>query len=62
MPNQRTQLLLDIEHDLSRIKDRLGLLEDHFEDDGLIAQLAEVVHVLATKVEALEDQAHAHEQ
>ena len=52
-------MLLDIEHDLSLIKDRLGKLEDQFEDDGLIARLAESAHVLAIKLEALEAKINA---
>ena len=49
----RSQLLLDIEHDLSRIKDRLGKLEDHFEDDGIIARIAEAMHQIAVELEQI---------
>ncbi len=51
---QRSQMLLDIEHDLSLIKDRLNKLEDHFEDDGVIAELKEIAYRLAEKVASLE--------
>ena len=50
-----SQLLLDIEHDLSRIKNRLNALEDHFENDGIIAQIAETLHKLAVELEQLKD-------
>ncbi len=51
---QRSQMLLDIEHDLSLIKNRLNTLEDHFEDEGVIAELIEIAYRLAEKVAALE--------
>ncbi len=51
---QRSQLLLDIEHDLSLIKNRLNKLEDYFEDDGVIAELIEIAYRLAEKVASLE--------
>ena len=49
----RSEMLLDIEHDLSRIKNRLNKLEDHFEDDGIIARLAETLHKLAVELEQI---------
>ncbi len=49
----RSQLLLDIEHDLSRIKNRLNAIEDHFEDDGIITRIAETLRQLATEVEQI---------
>lgn len=57
-----SQLLLDIEHDLSLIKDRLGKLEDQFEDDGLIAQIAESLHRIAVEVEQLKARQAGDEQ
>ena len=48
----RSQWILDIEYDLSMIKDRLGKVEDAVDAD--LAQLARAVHLLAVKVEALE--------
>lgn len=51
-----SQLLLDIEHDLSRIKNRLNALEDHFEDDGIIAQIAAALHTIAVELEQLKAQ------
>lgn len=51
-----SQLLLDIEHDLSLIKDRLNKIEDQFEDDGLIVQIAEALHKIAVEVEQLKAQ------
>lgn len=52
-PNQRSQWLLDIEFDLSQIKNRLNTLEDHFEHDGRIAAIALALHQLAQEIEAL---------
>ena len=49
----RSQLLLDIEHDLNRISQRLHTLEDHFEHDGVITRIAETLHQLATEVEQI---------
>lgn len=60
--DNRSQLILDIEHDLNVIKNRLNAIEDHFEDDGLIARLAETAHLLAIKLEALEAKIDAREQ
>lgn len=54
MDRQPSQWILDIEHDLRIISQRLHMLENHFEDDGLIAQLTEAVHQLTVKIEALE--------
>ena len=51
----RSQLLLDIEHDLNLISKRLHALEDHFEDDGIVAQLTASVYALATKHETAHD-------
>lgn len=50
---QRSQRLLDIDYDLSRIKNRLNAIEDHFEDDGIIARLAETLHKLAVELEQI---------
>ena len=52
--SKHSRLLSDIEHDLNRIAVRLHALEDHFEDDGIIARLAKLVHQLTEKIEALE--------
>jgi len=52
-PDQRSQWILDIEFDLNRIKNRLAVLEDHFEHDGQIARIAEALHRLAVEVEPL---------
>lgn len=49
----RSQILLDIEHDLNRIKNRLNALEDHFEQDGMVSQIAQAIHQLAVKIEQL---------
>ena len=49
----RSQWILDIEHDLRLISERLNVLEDHFEDDGVIAQLAEVLHKIAAEMEQI---------
>ncbi len=49
----RSQWILDIERDLRLISKRLHTIEDHFEDDGSFAKLAETVHQIAVKVEAL---------
>ena len=53
MEIKRSQLLLDIEHDLSRIKNRLNALEDHFEDDGVIARIDETLRQLVSEVEQI---------
>lgn len=53
MDRQRSQMLLDIEHDLSLIKDRLSKLEDHFESDGIIDQIAQTIHRLVVQIEQL---------
>ena len=53
MEIKRSQLLLDIEHDLSRIKNRLNALEDHFEDDGVIARIDETLRSLVYEVERI---------
>ncbi len=50
----RSQRMLDFERDLRLISERLHKLEDHFEDDGSIARLAEDIHRLAMRLEALE--------
>ena len=47
----RSQWILDIERDLRLISERVHTLEDYFEDDGLITQLAETLHKLATELE-----------
>ena len=47
----RSQWILDIERDLRLISERLHVLEDQFEHDGVIVQLAETLHVLATELE-----------
>ena len=60
MDNNRSQLLLDIEHDMSLIKDRLSRIEDHFEDGGIIERLAETLHKLAVEVEQLKDRRDGH--
>ena len=49
----RSQWILDIERDLRLISERLHTLEDHFEDEGIIARLAETLHTLATELEQL---------
>ena len=49
----RSQLLLDIEHDLNRISQRLNTLEDHFEDNGIIARIAETLNTLAVELEQI---------
>ena len=54
-PDERSRWILDIEHDLSQIKDRLAALEDHFVDGGIIAELAAAIHQIAVKLEALRD-------
>ena len=51
--SQRSRMLLDIEHDLSLIKDRLNKLEDHFEDDGVIGLIADSLHKVATELERI---------
>ncbi len=56
---QRSQMLLEIVHDLSIIQNRLTVLEDQFEDDGLVARIAEAAHMLAVKLEALETKINA---
>ena len=53
MEIKRSQLLLDIEHDLSMIKNRLNALEDHFEDDGVITRIAETLRALVSEVEQI---------
>ena len=50
---ERSRWILDIERDLRLIADRLHALEDHFEDDGVIAQLAATVHQIALDLETL---------
>ena len=50
---ERSQLILDIEHDLNRISQRLNTLEDHFENDGIIARMAEALHKLAVEIEQI---------
>ena len=50
---QRSQWILDIERDLRLISERLHVLEDHFEDEGIIAQFAEILHQIAIKVEQI---------
>lgn len=50
----RSRMLGDIEHDLNLISTRLHALEDHFEDGGVVDQIAQAVHQLAIKIEALE--------
>ncbi len=47
----RSQWILDIERDIRLISERVHVLEDHFEDDGLIVQMAETLHKLATELE-----------
>ena len=47
----RSQWILDIERDLRLINERLHALEDHFEDKGVIAQIAETVHRIAIELE-----------
>ncbi len=42
----RSRMLLDIEHDLSIIKNRIGAIEDHFEDDGIISTFVTTLHQL----------------
>ena len=54
--NQRSRLLLDIEHDLSLIKNRLNKLEDHFDDDGVIGLIAESLHKVAVELERIKTQ------
>ena len=54
--NQRSRLLLDIEHDLSLIKNRLNQIEDQFEEDGIIARMAETLHKLAVELEQFKSQ------
>ena len=54
-PDQRSRWILDIEQDLSQIKDRMTALEDHFVDGGIIAELAAALHQIAVKLEALSD-------
>lgn len=49
----RSRMLLDIEHDLSLIKNRIGAIEDHFEDDGIIAQLSTTLYQIAVEVEQI---------
>ena len=49
----RSRMLLDIEHDLSLIKNRTGAIEDHFEDDGIVAQLSTTLHMIAVEIERL---------
>ncbi len=49
----RSRLLLDIEHDLSLIKNRIGAIEDHFEDDGIIQTFSETMHLLAVEMEQI---------
>lgn len=49
----RSQLLLDIEHDLNRISKRLHALEDHFENDGIIMQIADAIHQLTVEIESM---------
>ena len=49
----RSQLLLDIEHDLNRISKRLNALEDQFENDGIIVRIAETLHRLAVEMEQI---------
>ena len=55
---RRSQWILDIEHDLRLIALRLNALEDHFEDDGLVAEIIQVVRQLALRIAALEPARH----
>lgn len=50
---ERSRWILDIEHDLRIISERLHALENHFEDDGLIARLTEALHQIAVEVEQI---------
>ena len=50
---ERSQRMLDIEHDLGLISERLHALEDHFEHDGIIVQLAEAIHRVAVELEQI---------
>ena len=50
---ERGRMILDIEHDLNRISQRLNTLEDHFENDGIIARMAEALHKLAVEIEQI---------
>lgn len=59
--SQRSAMMLDIIRDLRNVQERLGVLEDHFEDDGLIMRLAETAHLLAVKLEAIEQKINARE-
>ena len=51
-PTERSRLILDMQHELGIIQDRLGKLEDMV--DTQLTDLAQAVHRLAVKVEALE--------
>ncbi len=51
---ERSHWILDIEHDLRLISERLHALEDNFENDGIIAEMIEAAQRLAEKVKALE--------
>ena len=51
----RSHWILDIERDLRLISERLHTLENHFEDDGIIARLTENMYQFATKYEIAHD-------
>ena len=50
-PNERSRFILDMQHEIGLIQDRLGKLEDIV--DTQLTDLAAAVHLLAVKVEAL---------
>ena len=53
---ERSQRMLQIEHDLGLISERIHALEDHFEHDGIIVQLAEALHKIAVELEQIKSQ------
>mgnify|MGYP001563902556 CR=1 FL=1 len=50
---ERSHWILDIEHDLRLISERLHALEDHFDDDVALERIAAKLAALVTEVEAI---------